>query len=238
MTYPIALARAARLRCVLETHDWDFDRDLSGKIDAHWEKRTRANPALYDGRVLLAHHAGPADEDGETFSVKFFETRFSRFLAWREFGFPGAGVYNCFSMPALRSADGAFLVGEMGPRHSVPGALYFPGGNPEPIDLRDGLVDLEGCLLRELYEETGVVAGGEQVEPDWTIVSAGPRIACIKIISSPEPAAAIQAEVDRYLASQDDPELAAAHMISRRSDLARPRLLEFVRAFLEPLLPE
>jgi hypothetical protein len=27
-------------------------------------------------------------------------------------------------------------------------------------------------------------------------------------------------------------------MISRRSDLARPRLLEFVRAFLEPLLPE
>lgn len=240
MSYPIELARADRLHCVLEHHDWDFDRSRSVEIDRHWDERKRANPALYDGPVLLAHHARreQADEGCATFSVKFFQTRFSRFLTWREFGFPGSGVYNCFSMPALRSADGAFLVGEMGAQHSVPGAIYFPGGNPDPSDLRDGLVDLESSLLRELTEETGLSATEGRVEPDWTIVSVGPRIACIKIIDFPEPAATIQARVDRYLARQEHPELAKAHMIFRRSQLAEPRLLEFARGFLTPLLPE
>lgn len=240
MSYRIELARAERLHCVLETHDWEFDRRRGAEIDAHWGERTRANPALYDGPVLLAHRAErePDGEGGATLAVKFFQTRFSRFLAWRDFGFPGAGVYNCFSMPALRSADGAFLVGEMGAQHSVPGSIYFPGGNPEPADLRDGLVDLEGSLLRELMEETGLSAQEAQLEPGWTIVSVGPRIACIKIIASPEPAAAIKARVDHYLAQQKEPELARAHMISRRGQLAEPRMLEFVRGFLAPLLPD
>lgn len=240
MSYPIELTRARRLHCILETHDWEFDRRRGAEIDAHWEQRRRANPTLYDGPVLLAHHARceQAEEGCAIFSVKFFKTRFSRFVAWRDFGFPGTGVHNCFSMPALRSADGAYLVGEMAGNHSLPGALFFPGGTPDLSDLRNGLVDLEGNLLRELTEETGLSAKQEQVEPGWTIVSAGPRIACVKIIDSPEPASTIQAKVDRYLAGQERPELARVHMMSRRGQLAEPRLLDFVRGFLEPLLPE
>ncbi|PWB84510.1 MAG: NUDIX hydrolase [Methylocystaceae bacterium] len=240
MSCAIEFKRADHLHCVVEDHDWDFDSRRGVEIDAHWRERTSANPALYDGPVLLAHRAecAPAGEGGAAFSVKFFPTRFSRFVAWRDFGFPGSGVYNCFSMPALRSADGAFLLGEMGPRHSVPGAVYFPAGTPDPGDVRDGLVDLEANLFRELFEETGIGPEDVRLEPDWTVVLAGPRIACIRVAASAEPAAAIQARVAHYLAHQNEPELARVHMVRRRGQLAELRALDFIRSFLEPLLPE
>lgn len=230
----IEIAAASTLHCVLEPHDWAFDRLRGAEIDAHWAERRAAVPALYDGPVLLAHSVSR----GETaLGVKFFETRFSRFLAWRDFGFPDAGVYNCFSMPALRSADGAFLLGEMGADHSAAGAIYFPAGTPDPSDLRDGMVDLEANLLRELEEETGIAPQEARLSPDWTIVYAGPRVACMRIAQSPLSAAELEMRVNSYIASQKKPELAGVRMVARRAELAEPRMLGFIRRFLEPLLP-
>lgn len=240
MSFEIEVARVKSLHCVVEDHDWEFDSRHGAEIDAHWSKRTAANPSLYDGPALLAHRVErtPSSNGSATFSVKFFPTRFSRFVAWRDFGFPGSGVYNCFSMPALRSADGAFMLGEMGPTHSVPGAVYFPAGTPDPDDVRDGSVDLEANLFRELFEETGIRPENVRLEPEWTIVFAGPRIACIRVAEADEPAAAIEARVADYLARQKEPELARVHMVRRRSQLVELRALDFIRRYLEPLLPE
>ncbi|MBG0810193.1 NUDIX hydrolase [Methylosinus sp. H3A] len=235
MSGEVEFATVSALHCVLEPHDWAFDRLRGAEIDAHWAARRAAIPALYDGPVMLAH--GVSRGDGATLGVKFFQTRFSRFLAWRDFGFPDAAVYNCFSMPALRSADGAFLLGEMGADHSAAGAIYFPAGTPDPSDLRDGLVDLEANLLRELEEETGVAPREVALAPDWTIVFAGPRVACMRIAQSPLSAAALEARVTAHIASQKKPELAGVRMAARRADLAEPRMLDFIRRFLEPLLP-
>jgi len=236
MSGPIEIATVFGLHCVVEPHAWAFDSSRSEEIDAHWAERRRANPALYDGPVLLAHHVSRGE--GGTLGVKFFPTRFSRFLAWRDFGFPDAAVYNCFSMPALRSADGAFLLGEMGPDHSAAGAIYFPAGTPDPSDLRDGLVDLEANLLRELEEETGVAPQDVRLAPQWTIVFAGPRVACMRIAQSSLSALELEARVTSYIASQKKPELAGVRMAARRADLAEPRMLDVIRRFLEPLLPE
>jgi 8-oxo-dGTP pyrophosphatase MutT (NUDIX family) len=236
MSGPIELFTAERLHCVVGAHDWAFDRLRSDAIDAHWRERKEANPALYDGPVLLAHEV--AAQDAAVLRVNFFPTRFSRFLAWRDFGFPGEGVSNCFAMPALRSADGAFLLGEMGADHSAAGAIYFPAGTPDPSDIRDGLVDLEGNLLRELHEETGVAPGEVRLEPHWTIVRAGPRVACLRIAHCAETAAQLERRIGAFIAAQEKPELAGVRMAARRADLAEPRMLDFIRRFLEPLLPE
>lgn len=229
-----------RLDCVVGDHDWSFDRSRGAEIDAHWRERIAANPALYDGPVLLAHSVETLRraEGGTTLRVEFFPTRFSRFLAWRDFGFPGEGVRNCFSMPALRSRDGAFLLGEMGAAHSAAGAIYFPAGTPDPSDIRDGLVDLEDNLLRELHEETGVAPQEVRLEPGWTIVLAGPRVACLRIAHCAESSAALERRVRDHIAAEAEPELAGVRMAARRADLAEPRLLDFIRRFLEPLLPE
>jgi 8-oxo-dGTP pyrophosphatase MutT (NUDIX family) len=235
MSEAVELVSVSALHCALEPHDWAFDRNRSAEIDAHWTARRAAIPALYDGPVLLAH--GVSRGEGGTLGVKFFPTRFSRFLAWRDFGFPDDAVYNCFSMPALRSADGAFLLGEMGADHSAAGAVYFPAGTPDPSDLRDGIVDLEANLLRELEEETGVAPQEVSLAADWTIVFAGQRVACMRIVQSPLAAAELAARVTANIASQKKPELAGVRMAKRRADLAEPRMPEFVRRFLEPLLP-
>jgi 8-oxo-dGTP pyrophosphatase MutT (NUDIX family) len=241
------IATVSSLHCVLEPHDWAFDRQRGAEIDAHWAARRAEIPALFDGPVLLAHgvsrgnareNATESATESATLGVKFFATRFSRFLAWRDFGFPDASVYNCFSMPALRSADGAFLLGEMGADHSAAGAIYFPAGTPDPSDLRGGLVDLEANLLRELEEETGIAPQEVQLSPDWTIVFAGPRVACMRIAQSPLAAAELEARVTARIAAQKKPELAGVRMAARRADLAEPRMLGFIRRFLEPLLPE
>jgi 8-oxo-dGTP pyrophosphatase MutT (NUDIX family) len=228
------------LDCVLEAHHWDFAKRRTEEIDDHWRKMTRANSTLYDGRVLLARRFERSqDQNGQNvLSVGFFEVQFSRFLAWRDFGFPDVGVYNCFAMAAVRSADGAYLLGEMNSRHSSAGSIYFPAGTPDLLDLRGVTVDLEGSLIRELAEETGISAQDGELEPGWTVVMERQYIACIKILASPESADSLLARVRRHLAQEEEPELAAAHMISQRSELANPRMTSFVRAFLEPRLPE
>jgi 8-oxo-dGTP pyrophosphatase MutT (NUDIX family) len=239
VSYEIELATVDRLECVVEEHEWDFERNRRAQIDAHWTKVVRARPSLYDGRVFLARRIEKTRRaDGErVLGVGFFETRYSRFLAWREFGFPDPGVRNCFAMAALRSADGAFLLAEMGPHTANAGSIYFPCGTPDPLDAKpDGSVDLEASIARELFEETGVAADETRLGEDWTVVSAGPRIACIKILSSAEPAASIEDRVERFLAAEKNPELARAHMIFHRAQLLNPRIPDFVRAFLQTLL--
>ncbi len=61
-------------------------------------------------------------------------------------------------MAALRSADGAFLLGEMAPHTANAGQIYFAAGTPDLSDVFDGRVDLTASVKRELREETGMAA--------------------------------------------------------------------------------
>lgn len=235
----IRIFRIDRLDCRVVDHRWAFEETRTDEIDAFWRRRVAANPALYDGRVLLANHVERReDENGRaTLHIRLFETRFSRFLAWRDFGFPDTGVHNCFAMAALRSRDGAFLLGEMGASHSSAGQLYFPAGTPDPSDvLPDGRVDMEGSLTRELAEETGLDAAEGTLPAGWTVVFEGRRVACIKTLESRETSAAILRRVQEFLAGETEPELSGAHMISRRDQLADARIPPFMTAFLDAAL--
>src|SRR6266576_268539 len=85
-----------------------------------------------------------------------FEVDFASFIAWRDWGFPDKSVRNCFPMAALRSSDGAFLLGVMGSHTATAGQIYFPAGTPDPNDINGNTVDLERGVIRELIEETGL----------------------------------------------------------------------------------
>ena len=56
---------------------------------------------MYDGRVFLMQRWSI---ENKTLRGKHFETDFSAFMAWRDFGFPDQNVRNCFGMAALRAA--------------------------------------------------------------------------------------------------------------------------------------
>jgi len=225
------------LDCRLVEASWAFARDEDGKIAEHWRRRVEANPTLYDGIVLLANRVERRTRDGGvTLEIDCFETRFSRFVAWRDFGFPDCGVHNVFAMAALRSSDGAFLLGEMGQAHALPGARFFPGGTPDLNDVEAGKVDLYGSLVRELAEETGLGLDIARIEPAWRVVFEARRVACLKIVDWPAPAAEIAERVARHIARDAKPELARAHMVHGRKELDDPRIPAFVRLFLQEML--
>jgi hypothetical protein len=230
---PPRLRRVDRLDCRLVAFDWPFARERAGEIDALWAARVARNPTLYDGPVLLACGADIVEAAGEAvLRLDAFETRFSRFLVWRDLGWPDRSVFNCFAMPAVRSTDGLYLLGEMGPGHSAEGLRYFPGGTPEPADVTaEGRVDLLGSLGRELAEETGLSASSAIAAPGWTVIFDGQRVACLKRLDWPESGAALGARVRAFVAAQDDPELCGAHLLAPglHDD---PRLPGFMRAFL------
>src|SRR5215475_4312181 len=120
--------RVTTLDLKLEPWTWPWAEAKRDEIDAHFAERQRERPNLWNGRVLLARDPMV---DGGRFSANYFETDFASFLSWRDWGFPDRAVFNSFGMGALRCADGAFIMGEMGPQTATAGRIYFPAGTPD-----------------------------------------------------------------------------------------------------------
>jgi 8-oxo-dGTP pyrophosphatase MutT (NUDIX family) len=227
------ILEVAELDLCLAPYDWPFAVDRAGEIEAHWEQQSKAQPSLFNGRILLMRrHAFETRADGKiVLRGAYFETDFAAFLAWRDFGFPGAAVCNAFSMAALRGSDGAFLLGEMASHTSNAGAIYFPGGTPDRKDVFGGRVDLGASVTRELEEETGIAASETTYGASWIVVQAPPRIACMKVMRLGIPAAKAKARIEEFLARDSRAELSAVHVVSA-DDAVPARTLDFVRDFL------
>ena len=228
------ILEVAELDLRLAPFDWPFASERAGEIEAHWEERSRAQPSLFNGRILLmSWHAFETRADGKiVLRGAYFETDFAAFLAWRDFGFPDASVCNCFSMAALRGSDGAFLLGEMASHTANAGAIYFAAGTPDRQDVFGDRVDLLASLTRELEEETGIAARETTYGASWIVVDAPPRIACMKIMQLGVPASTAKARIEQFLARDPRAELSAAHVVRSVDDAVPARTLEFIRDFL------
>ena len=226
---PAVIHRVSTLDLAVEAWAWPFAQARRAEIDAYFADRQRERPAMWNGRVLLGRNPVVA---GDRFSSSYFETDFASFLAWRDWGFPDSTVFNGFGMGALRCADGAFVLGEMGQHTSTAGRIYFPSGTPDLDDIRDGKVDISGSIARELEEETGLVPGDYRSEADWHCVSTGHAVAMIRILHVDMPGDALRGRIEGNLALQRLPELSAIHLVRGTRDLnsAMPR---FVTAFIE-----
>ena len=179
---------------------------------------------MWNGRVLLGRN--PVFS-GDRFSASYFETDFASFLAWRDWGFPDRSVFNGFGMGALRCADGAFVLGEMGQHTSNAGRIYFPSGTPDLDDIRDGTLDISGSVTRELEEETGLAPGEYESEPHWHCIYTGPAVAMIRMLRIDMPGDVVRDRIERNLAAQHEPELSAIHLVRGTRDLtaAMPRFV-------------
>jgi 8-oxo-dGTP pyrophosphatase MutT (NUDIX family) len=231
MTSPV-IHRITSLDLPMQSWRWPFAEARRAEIDAYFAESQREKPQMWNGRVLLGRN--PVF-DGDRLSASYFETDFASFLAWRDWGFPDPSVFNGFGMGALRCADGAFVLGEMGAHTSNAGRIYFPSGTPDLDDIRDGAVDISGSVVRELEEETGLVPGDYDSEPHWHCIYTGPALAMIRSLRVGLPGEALRERIEYNLAAQDQPELSAIHLVRGTRDLtsSMPR---FVTAFIEAQL--
>ena len=228
MTAPV-IHRVTTLDLRYEPRPWPFADARRAEITAYFAKVQRERPAIWNGRVLLARDAVFAEG---RLSASYFDVDFASFLAWRDWGFVDTSVINGFGMGALRSADGAFVLGEMAQHTSNAGRIYFPSGTPDADDIRGDTLDMEGSVVRELEEETGLTPSDYHAEPGWHCVVTGASIAMMKLLQVDCSAESLRATIEANLARQSKPELSAVHLVRQTSDLTA-QMPRFVTAFIE-----
>ncbi len=210
---------------------WAFAEQRRADVAAHFASLKRDKPDLWNGRVMMLRDWALS---GGALKGAFFETDFASMLAWRDWDAPDDTVRNCFAQGALRTADGAFLLGVMGAHTANAGRIYFPSGTPDPDDVDGGHVDLAGSVMRELAEETGLSAADVTPDAGWHAVLAGMRIALMKTLRSAEPAEALRGRILANLARQETPELADMRIVRGPDDLD-PMMPSFIAAYLSEM---
>lgn len=228
MTSP-TIHRVTTLDLAVKTMAWPFAEERRADIAAYFAEKQRERPKIWNGRILLGRDAAFS---GDHLSATYFETDFASFLAWRDWGFPDKAVFNGFGMGALRANDGAFVMGVMGEHTANAGRIYFPAGTPDPDDVRDGRLDIPGSVVREIEEETGLVATDYRAEPHWHCIVTAAAIALIRIIDVDMPGDAIRARIEANLAAQAEPELSGIHLVRGLDDLT-PTMPRYIATFIE-----
>lgn len=220
-----------------EPRPWPFATEEAGAIDRHWNEITTRNSGLFNGRILIAHRLEIV-ERGETRVLEgaCSDVEYKAFMSWRDFGFPDKEIFNCFAMGALISADGAYMLGEMNVKTASPGKIYFPAGTPDMNDIKGAVVDLEGSILRELEEETGIAPHEVEAGTGWRIVFEGPRVACMKRLDAPWPAEEIEARFHAFINGQEEPELVALHQVRSLTGLDSARMPDFILSYFRDVL--
>jgi 8-oxo-dGTP pyrophosphatase MutT (NUDIX family) len=220
------------LAFTFEPRSWPFAETRRAAIDAHFAERRAKSPQIWNGRVVLASRYQIV---GASLTGACFETDFASFLAWRDWEFPDAGAVNCFAMGALRSRDGAFLLGVMGAHTANAGRVYFPAGTPEPEDVANGALDLAGNVVREVAEETGLVADDYAAAPGWHAIPASARLALMKVLAADATALDLQHRMREHIARDQHPELADIRIVREPADFD-PMMPPFVTTFLSHAL--
>lgn len=224
----LVIHRVTTLDLAVRPVVWPFAEERRAEIAAHFAEKQRERPKLWNGRILLGRD--PVFGEGH-FAATYCEADFASFLAWRDWGFPDPSVFNGFGMGALRASDGAFIMGEMAQHTANAGRIYFPSGTPDLGDVRDGVLDIAGSVVREIAEETGLTAADYSAEADWHCVVSGRAIAMIQVLNLDMPGDVARARIEGNLAREAEPELSAIHLVRGMDDLT-PTMPRFVTAFI------
>ena len=207
---------------------WPFAVERCDDIAAHFAQKQSEKPQLFNGRVLLGRNPVFAND---TFSADYFETDFASFLAWRDWGFPDKDVFNGFGMGALRCADGAFILGEMGAHTANAGKVYFPSGTPDPGDISGTQLDINASVIREVEEETGLGVDSYSMDARWHCVVSGSVIAMMRLLHEEGRGEALRSRIEGEIRAQQSPELSGILLVRGMADIT-PAMPVFVSAFL------
>lgn len=129
-----------------------YTSEHEAAIADDWLREKAANPALFDGEVILLSDL--SYRDGGLVGACHV-SRFSTFLYWRKNREKSAAEH-VFAHAVLVSSDNALVAIRMGQNTANAGRVYFAAGSFEPMDFRDGQVDIEANMRREVGEETGI----------------------------------------------------------------------------------
>lgn len=228
----VSIVHVDRVEITPSQKAWRFSIDRRAEIDTFFTALKRDKPAVWNGRLLLLNDDFRIN-DG-IFRGSCLETDFASFTAWRAWNCPPAEVRDCFGASVLLARDHAILLGVMSAHTVNAGKIYFPSGTPDPDDFRNGRLDIERNMRRELEEETGMTIDDFHAEPGWFTVIRGPVVAHLKVLRSNLSAEPLRHRILNNISRESAPELADIHIVRGSANFS-PMMPDFCTAFITHL---
>lgn len=223
-----------RFDCHVAEQSWPWADKNTDKIAAHWQTAITEKPDMFDGKVLIATEVAV---EGSRLAAELTVVRYAALNFWVSSGFPYAGAFNLFGAGLVVTKDGAVLLGEMAGHTANAEISYFPCGTPDPDDVVGDMLDVEGSILRELEEETGLGAAHLRPAAQRWIAWDGALFCCARRYDTDLTAEEAERLAAAHLAAQKRPELARVHFIRRMDDFLTLNAPAYVSALLEQVLP-
>jgi 8-oxo-dGTP pyrophosphatase MutT (NUDIX family) len=192
-----------------------FARDNAAAIAENWQREIAANPALFDGTVVLLSQLAWRDNRlvGRCHAVNY-----STFMLWRKRP-ENSGAEHAYAHAVLVAGDNALVAIRMGPQTVNAGRVYFAAGSFEPVDFRDGMVDVDFNMIREVREETGIDLSNARRGVRWHALSTASGTVIFRRYHVDEPADEVARRISAFVASETDPEIEGPVIIRHAADL-------------------
>lgn len=138
-----------------ENREIELPKEINESIAIFWEKAIRDNPNLYNGPDYTVESVNENDERIEFTVVK---SNYAHYLYNERVGIENKNCRCCspWSGILLVTNDDYFVVGRMDKTTSIPGGLQISGGGVDSKDIKNGIIDIESTIKRELREEVNL----------------------------------------------------------------------------------
>jgi 8-oxo-dGTP pyrophosphatase MutT (NUDIX family) len=184
-------------------------------IADNWRREISANPALFDGTVVLLSELAYRDNRlvGRCHAVNY-----STFMLWRKRR-GNSGAEHAYAHAMLVAGDNALVAIRMAAHTVNAGRVYFAAGSFEPIDFRDGLVDVDFNMIREVGEETGLDLSGAERGKRYHAMSTSSGTVIFRRYRKTASADEIASRISAFVATEEQPEIEGPVIIRDAADL-------------------
>lgn len=223
-----------RAEIAASSDPWEWAQTRAPKIGRFWKKLQGANPAVFNGPIHML--ASDYEIRDEVLHGRCLRADFASLMYWREEGHPDSGVLNAFGSAVVRSTEGHILFGRMA-AHTVNAGLVYPfGGSLDDNDVKNGFMDVEGSILRELAEETGLKAEEGVRVPGLIAVREGPRLSLAAEFRFPDASSLLRERIEVFNETNEHAEHDSIIIFRRAGFLAHHRMPPYARTLVEYLM--
>ncbi|UDL89809.1 hypothetical protein LGH82_33040 [Mesorhizobium sp. PAMC28654] len=184
-------------------------------IAENWQREIAANPALFDGTVVLLSELAYR---GNRLVGRCHAVNYSTFMLWRKRR-GNSGAEHAYAHAMLVAGDNALVAIRMAAHTVNAGRVYFAAGSFEPIDFRDGLVDVDFNMIREVREETGLDLTDAERGKRWHALSTSSGTVIFRRYHDTASADEIASRISAFVATEEQPEIDGPVIIRDADDL-------------------
>ena len=197
-------------------------------IAENWRQDIQKQPTLFNGELYLAPEAR---FNNGVLEAGFIRDAYATLMYWRKDSEP-VRPWHIFGIGVIVSSDNVLIAARMAGSTAGASRIYFPAGSIDDHDVKQGRVDYDYNMQREVKEETGLDLRDARVEEGYALVTGNRSIALFKRHYFAKTAAELIIAIRETLSQQAEPELDDVIAISAAGVMGEATPT-YVRAFAD-----